>query len=375
MKIVPSKLSPRGWALLVLVGGCLLAIPFFKSPAEPPKYMTASDAPFRKASSGNERVAPSTSVTAATDRIASATATSTSATQPASNSDLENSHRKMVVRSVAPTSDQSSPANSLRDDPSASRPQSHSVAEPSPSIARASIDTLPPPVSSARRLGEGSEVVQQQSQNNFSDVAPLNAEYPAWAKKPSLLDAVLSGKDSTPQLPDTVAARKPSSFQTWADDPSGEAIQKEDSSVDRYTPFGSLRQNASLTPQNSPSKFQWPDEDPRVAVPMPKPAERLVGRDAVIRDPERLAKPSNSTRVSNSVESGGSLGRPPAVLSSNTPGNGFQAGTDRIQSAAGDLILQPQFGQSSVGGARSTASLRKHMPPEEQLIIRQPRLK
>ncbi len=375
MKFVPSKLSPRGWALLVLAGGCLLAIPFFKSPAEPPKYMTASDAPVRKASSGSERVAPSTSVAAATDRIASATATSTSATQPASNSDLENSNRKKLVRSVAPTNDPSSPANSLSDDPSASRPQSHSVAEPSPSIARASIDTLPPPVSRANRIGAGSEVAQQQSQNNFSDVAPLNAEYPAWAKKPSLLDAVLSGQDSTPQLPDTVAARKPSSFQTWADEPEGVAIQREDSSVDRYTPFGSLRQNTSLTTQHSPTKFQWPDEDPRVAVPMPKPPERLVGRDAVIRDPALMAKPSNSTRGPNTVESGSSTGRPPAVLSSSTPGNGFQAGNDRFQAAAGDLILQPQFGQSSAGGARSTASLRKHVPPEEQMIIRQPRLK
>ncbi|MFO0942417.1 MAG: hypothetical protein U0930_16895 [Pirellulales bacterium] len=343
MKIVPSNLSPSGWAALVLAGGCLLAIPFFKRPTE--QYAGVEDMPARKTysrvqanSNFSNDVAASNQTTSATTKSASSASAvrSSSTTEPSANANLD-----IVDRVSAANQTQATSARVVE----------------RPSIARASIDTLPPPAGTPNL---------QSSTDAFSAVAPLNAEFPEWAKKPSLLDSVLSGKDSSVKLPENAPARKPSSFHSWADQSGNDVIQKEVPSVDRHTPFGSLHENASLTTQNAESKVQWPDEDPRAAVPMPKPPERLVGRDAVIRDPALLAAPQNLPNTGDATGRG-IAGRAPAVLSSST--------ADRFRTDAGSLIVQPQFGQNPTGGARSTASLRKHLPPDDQMIIRQPRLK
>jgi hypothetical protein len=154
-------------------------------------------------------------------------------------------------------------------------------------------------------------------------------------------------------------ARKPSPYRAWtAQDNLGAATNVPAVPTDRYSPFRDPDEIplAEHNPTRVPTS--WPDEDPRTAV-APATVERLVGRDAIIRDPkvlEALPEQIGRTVVHPSANSRTS----PSLRENN-------------------MLVQPKFGQpesviNSSSKAQVGAALRSQLPPDEQQYIRQPKL-
>lgn len=389
MKTIPSNLSPRGWALLVLAGGSTLAIPFFKGSSSDGKYSTVSTSPANKPDENNPTFnkamnvgvtpspqpkplinsqfqaqaslpnvpkvdSPSPKKVMAQVLESSSEHTSAAPTKPA----LINQPERRTTTQASTAGGSSSGLDDTR----------NAVLGMSSQNKTGQVDELPKPAASSRTEGDRADtsvVVSQPRSKDPSTATPVPTEFPSWAKKPSLLDSLLNGKPSSSEQ-DTLDARKPTSFQTWADNnPDGVTKIAPTDSADRYTPFGQVDQNISLTKTDSTAQVRWPDEDPRTAVAVAQPP-KLVGRDAMIRDPEKLQSPSST--------------RSPAVLSAtvssaNTlPGTGSTSPGKEFGKAP-STITQPRFGEQPKNVEKPRASLRSQLPPNEQQIIRQPSLK
>lgn len=389
MKTIPSNLSPRGWALLVLAGGSTLAIPFFKGSSSDGKYSTISTSPANKP----EEKTPSFNLSA-NAAIASSPQTkplTSSQSQPQASlpsvakvdSPSLNKPITQVLESSREHSNTASTKPSLINQPERRTTTQASAAVGPPSglddtrnaklemsspKKAGQVEELPKPTVGNR--ADTNVVVSQPRRKEQPTATPVPTEFPSWAKKPSLLDSLLNGKPASTEQ-DTLDARKPTSFQTWADNNTQgvPAIAPVDS--DRYTPFGQVDQNISLTTTDSTAEVRWPDEDPRTAVAIVKPP-KLVGRDAMIRDPEKLQSPS-STRspaiLSATVSSATALPGPGS--GSTSPGKEF--GKEFGKAPA--TINQPRFGEQPKTVEKPRASLRSQLPPDEQQIIRQPSLK
>ncbi len=387
MKTIPSNLSPRGWALLVLAGGSTLAIPFFKGSSSNGKYSTVSTSPLNKPEEKTLALNLSASASAgATTSPQSKSLTSSQSpiqlNQPAVPLVDSPSLNKVIPQAVESSSEHSNAAslkpalinqperrNSTQASAVGGRPSaldaSHNAAASlSPQSASGQVEELPKPASGSRI--ETNKVVSQPRSNAQSNAAPVDTEFPSWAKKPSLLDSLLNGQTSSPEK-ESLEARKPTSFQTWADnDPDGVGATPPADSADRYTPFGQVDQNISLTTGgDSTAQVRWPDEDPRTAVAIVQPP-KLVGRDAMIRNPEKLQAPAST--------------RPPAVLSATVssatalPGTGSTSPGKEFGKAP-TTITQPRFGEQPKTVEKPRALLRSQLPPDEQQIIRQPSLR
>ncbi len=388
MKTIPSNLSPRGWALLVLAGGSTLAIPFFKGSSPDGKYSTVSTASANKPEENN----PSFNLTA------NAGATPSPHSRPLINSQFQpqaSLHTVPTVDSpstnkpIAQVLESSENSNTASHKPALiNQPERRTTTQASTTGGRpgglddtrnavlgissqnktGQVDELPKPAASSRTEGyraDTSVVVSQPRSKDPSTATPVATEFPSWAKKPSLLDSLLNGKPSSSEQ-DALDARKPTSFQTWADNnPDGVSAIAPADSADRYTPFGQVDQNISLTTTDSAAQVSWPDEDPRTAVAVVQPP-KLVGRDAMIRDPEKLQSPSST--------------RSPAVLSATVSSANTLPGTGSTSlgkefGKAPATITQPRFGEQPKTVEKPRASLRSQLPPDEQQIIRQPALK
>ncbi len=384
MKTIPSNLSPRGWALLVLAGGSTLAIPFFKGSSSDSKYSTVSTSLSTKPEEKSLALNLSASAGATTSPQSKSLTSSQSPMQlnrPAVPPVDSPSLSKVIPQAVESSSEHTNAASlkpALINQPerrtstqasaeggrSSTIDASHkATASQSSHKAPGQVEELPKPASDNKI--DTNNVVSQPRSNAQSNAAPVDTEFPSWAKKPSLLDSLLNGQTSSPEK-DILEARKPTSFQTWADNnPDGVRAIPPADSADRYTPFGQVDKNISLTTGDPTAEVRWPDEDPRTAVAIVQPP-KLVGRDAMIRDPEKLQPPAST--------------RSPAVLSAtvssaNTlPGTGSTS-TSKEFGKAPATITQPKFGEQPKTVEKPRALLRSQLPPDEQQIIRQPSLR
>lgn len=384
MKTIPANLSPRGWALLVLAGGSTLAIPFFKGSSSAGKYSSVSTSPSNKP----DEKAPHFNLNLNAGVSSSPQSKPLTSSQPkpqsaqSIGSTIDSTSPNIVVAQVLENSPKHS-STAITEPGLINQPERRTTTTASTAGGRpdglddtrntelgmssqnktGQVEELPKPAPSNR--ADASVVVSQPRRKDPSTATPVATEFPSWAKKPSLLDSLLTGKPSTSEQ-DTLDARKPTSFQTWADNnPGGVSAIGPVDSADRYTPFGQVDQNISLTTTDSTAQVSWPDEDPRTAVAI-VPPPKLVGRDAMIRDPEKLQSPSST--------------RSPAVLSATVssatalPGTGSTSHGMEFGKAT-TTITQPRFGEQPKTVEKPRASLRSQLPPDQQQIIRQPSLK
>lgn len=369
---IPSNLSPRGWAALVLAVGFALAVPFFKGTSDQKQYQTVADKPFRPSPVQSRPANP----TNQPDYSSSPSSITASAVPSFSTKD--NSQKIVDAVQSSGSAVSTSESRYLVSPRGSSQSQSNE-----PKLVNSldkirppeNVDELPRPALPAQAenvVGHSSPVVQP-SFNDWTGTAPSTNELPDWAKKPSLLDSLIKSKqpvlgpskESTKD--ETPTARKPSEFKTWAEDFSSRSESSATTATDRYSPFGSSeiaqqRPETSSTARLSKPQMVWPDEDPRMAVKIEPPA-RIVGRDAIIRDPAKLENITTPSRT-------------PAVLSA-TIGNGASMGSNHGGSASPQILTQPKFGQPQSGAQRPGIGppLRSYLPPDESQFIQQPSFK
>lgn len=390
MKTIPSNLSPRGWALLVLAGGSTLAIPFFKGSSSDGKYSSVSTSPSNKPEENNTTFNKAMNV-GLTQSPQSKPLTGSPSQAQLSQSAVPRvdspSPNKVATQDVASSAEHPSLPGTMpalinqperRTATQASTAGGTSGIDTSRNAARNTARDATSGLSSQKAIGQVEElpkpavgnrvdtsvVVSQPKSKDQSTATSVATELPSWAKKPSLLDSLLNGQPGSPEH-DTLEARKPTSFQTWSDNnPDGVTANKPVDSADRYTPFGQADKSISLTTTDSTTQMHWPDEDPRTAVAVVQPP-KLVGRDAMIRDPEKLQSPSST--------------RSPAVLSATVSSAAVLPATESTPrkefGKTPTTITQPRFGEQPKTAEKPRALLRSQLPPDDQQIIRQPSLK
>jgi hypothetical protein len=347
MKKFASTLSSRGWALLVLSGGLVLAAPFFKGSDENKPQYTSVNSPTHPIKQLNSargdtlaRALNTSPPLPSTPNAASAPNTIATAGLPHDDAvELSTTDRLQSVAAVPSQNEAISNSKSISNAPT-----------PRASIDSSAIVVQPP--SSTPRIAMPSAASQI-----LADAAPINTELPAWARKPSMSETLISSssmKSSAEQaelgLP---PAKKPSAYRAWTAEPSDEPPEQTAATSDRFSPF--IGKSSELVQRiSSNSVVRWPDEDPRTAIAAPK-ADRLVGRDAIIRNPTILKSLSDQP------------GRIAVHTSNDSPQVEFRADTS-------NQIVQPKFGQATIGSTsklqQPKPTLRSKVPPDEGQFIR-----
>lgn len=350
MKITYSSLTPSGWAVAILAGGCALSVPFFKRSVNDSEYSTVPSDNRALLQSPNASVSSNSRESQSSPYIQPKISTS------------------MVTR------DQTASAGAVAN---TELPRAVSV----------TVDSLPAPLKTgkqnehstvpATKVKGDQRIVEQPKKSptavtldvgSVNELRPVATEFPDWAKKPSLLDALLSSnateKSDNAQPP---VAHKPSSFPTWTDkphvQPSANAAQN-----DRYSPFGQNLDPYSSSISPSSATQPWPDEEPS-ALALVGPPQRVEGRDAIIRDAEAIEIANRASTKSPAKLS--------STLESNWPG--------KLNRQNG-MVVQPRFGEKALPENANSkhnepatkpigASLRSQVPPDENLLIQQPALR
>lgn len=334
-----KSLGSRGWAVIVLAAGCILAIPFFKVNTQP------------KSPSHSGRPGASDSSTLQASKATLPTGAR------AANSTLPSSK---------PILDQAEGTTAGR--PSQIKIDVGRLVELNSGVDRNTSEQIADPRDKQAAQSDSIYLVQpahQTQERTVPGAEPIKTELPAWAKKSSLLDYLVTSTANEKEavgadVNQGLQARRPSPFRAWTPDQTERgSLELVDGAFDRYSPFREMSEQPLMQLMPKKSSTSWPDEDPRTAVAL-ESVQRLVGRDAIIRDPEKLdSVPEQLGRiVARPGGSNGDMHEEQVVIPAST-------------------ITQPKFGQPHTADAGSKApigaALRSRIPPDDQLFISQPK--
>ncbi|MBX3421252.1 MAG: hypothetical protein KF752_06810 [Pirellulaceae bacterium] len=202
----------------------------------------------------------------------------------------------------------------------------------------------------------------------LSDAVSAPAELPSWARKPSPLDALMSGQISSapakaierkvivsPPARDSTAHQLPNP----ADQVESKTKPSQASGFGRYTPFADDRLEHSSQGALALSAVAWPDQDwlPDVQTL----ASEVTRKNMDVPTAARTHGSESADFASN--------GRPMIIL-----GGAVGAGSQRlIQATLNSRVNGPTSSSDIQQPARRIgAALRSQLPPSPELVIEQP---